>query len=96
MLLLVWQNKQALEILLKYEGGLTVEKMVLKTKKEIKNFCHLPENSEKMIKIYAKEVAGIIEEWGKEGFLEERIEEVLKDIMYLTETMRQRLKPLEN
>ena len=37
----------------------------------------------------------MIEEWWRRGFHEEKTEEVLKDIMYLTETMWVRLKPIK-
>ena len=80
--------------MLKYDGGVVVERMILRLRSKLKSTCCLPKNSEKMLRVYAKEVAGVIEEWGKDGFKEGELEAVLGKIMYLTETMRQRLGPV--
>ena len=45
--------------------------------------------------VYKNEVATLLEKWGEGGFKKEKIESVLKDIIYLTETARERLLKLE-
>lgn len=94
-LIFVMANRRVFEILLKYSGGAVVEKMVLRLRGKLGRAYHLPKNSDKMLRVYAKEVAGMVEEWGKDGFKESELESVLGKIMYLTETMRQRLGPLD-
>lgn len=87
-------ERRTFRILLKYEGGVVVEKMVLRLRGKLRSARHLPVNSGGILRVYAKEVAGIVEEWGKNGFKEGEIEVVLSKIMYLTETIRQRLGPV--
>jgi len=93
-LFFVLRYKRVFEILFRYEGGRVVERMVMEIRGKIGGVCRLPKNSEKMMRIYAKEVTGVVEEWGEKGFLEGEIDRVLEDIMYLTETMRGRLGPV--
>ena len=93
-LIFMTMNRRVFKILLKYDGGIVVERMVLKLENKLKRAYRLPVNSSKMLKVYAKEIAGIVEEWGKNEFKEDELEVILGKIMYLTETMRQRLGPL--
>ena len=93
-LFFVLRNRRVFEILFRYEGGRVVERMVLEDRGKIARVCRLPGKSRKVVRIYAKEVAGVIEEWGRKGFKEEEAEKVLEEIMYLTGTMRERLGPL--
>lgn len=95
-LLFIRVNRRTFKILLKYEGGIIVEKMILKFENKLKSTCCLPKNSNKMLRVYAKEIAGVIEEWGRQDFCEDEINATLNKIMYLTETMRQRLGPLND
>ena len=80
-------------ILEKGSNGI-LEKMIKKIEMKIKEECSLPKNSEKMIRVYRKEVEGLIENWIKCGVKKCEIDDLLSDIMYLTKTMRQRLMPL--
>ena len=93
-LIFIMAEQELFKILLKYEGGIIIEKMILKLRSKLKAACHLPPNSDKILRVYAKEVAGIIEEWSDSGFKEDKINETLNKILYLTETMKQRLGPL--
>ena len=54
----------------------------------------LPKNYQKIFNIYNNEVCGLIECWIRRGFLEDQINGVVQDIMYLTKTMRGRLLPI--
>ena len=90
-LIFIEKNWRVFEILFKYSGDRVVERMVMKLEDKVRKACYLPRSAGKMMKIYAKEVAGVVEEWGMKGFLEEDIGEVLKKIMYLTETIKMRL-----
>ena len=93
-LIFIMAERRTFKILLKYGGGAVIEKMILKLRCKLASACYLPANPEKMLRVYAKEVAGVIEEWGRQGFKESELEVVLSKIMYLTETMRQRLGPV--
>ena len=93
-LIFIMMNRRTFKILLKYDSGVVIEKMILKLRHKLKSACYLPNNPEKILRIYAKEVAGVIEEWGRSGFKEGELELVLGKVMYLTESMRQRLGPL--
>lgn len=94
ILIFVLRYKRVFKILFKYSGDRVVENMVSVAKTPIASACHLPKNSDRMFKIYAKEVAGIVEDWGEKGFPEDRINRILKDVIYLTSTMYSRLSPV--
>lgn len=93
-LIFIMINRRIFKILLKYDDGVVIERMILKLKSKLKTSCCLPKNSDRMLRVYAKEVTGVIEEWGKHGFRKDEIDMTLNKIMYLTETMRQRLGPV--
>lgn len=94
MLIFILKHKRVFKILFRYSGDRVVENMVLAVKDRITKICHLSKNSDRLFKIYAKEVAGIVEDWGSNDFSEREINRVLKDIIYLTTTMHQRLSPV--
>ncbi|MBR3252686.1 TetR/AcrR family transcriptional regulator [Candidatus Saccharibacteria bacterium] len=50
---------------------------------------------EKVLKIMASEIAEIIFEWGEKGFSKDEIEMVLADIVYISNTAKERLKPIK-
>lgn len=50
---------------------------------------------EKILKIMASEITEIIFEWGEKGFPKKEIEMVLADITYISDTAKERLKPLK-
>ena len=49
----------------------------------------------KMFNVYKSEVMGVIEVWAEQKFSDKDLDTVLNDIMYLTQTARQRLLPLK-
>ena len=93
-LIFMMTERRYFGILLKYDGGVIIEKMVFKTKNKLRRTCCLPTNPDKMLRVYAKEVSGVIEEWCDQGFSENELEVVLDKILYLTDTMKQRLEPV--
>ncbi len=90
-LFFILQHKRMFKILFKYEGGRIIEKMFFELNSLIIETAYLPKNSEKIFKIYIKEVAGIIETWSEKNFSETEISKIQKEIIYLTETIRPRL-----
>lgn len=56
--------------------------------------CRLPANSDHMLIAYRGEVSEILTAWGQKGFLARSSNTILRDIMYLTSSIRTRLAPL--
>lgn len=94
LLLFILRNRKVFEMFLRYGDRNIYVMMIKKLETKIINFARLPSNSEKLFAIYTNEVVGVIEGWGKSGFSENEVEKVLGDIMYLTETCRDRLMPI--
>lgn len=95
MLVFILGNKKMIGLIMEKGSKDFPERIVECFERKIVERCRLPKNSKKMIKVYKKEVAGIIEDWNKKGFSEDEVSKVLDDIMYLTNTLRSRLRPLE-
>lgn len=94
MLFFMIQEKRIFEMLIKNHRRTLLEMMIGEIKMKVISYARLPKNSEKIFRVYISEVVGLVEEWGREGFLEVEIEKLLSEIMYLTDTMRSRLAPL--
>ena len=88
------RNKSIFEVLIQHRGGRIIEMMVAKLKGEVRDVCHLPSDSDKILIVYIKEVSGMVERWGEEGFREDKIDRTLKDMMFLTTSVKQRLGAL--
>lgn len=91
VLLFMVKEKKIFGMLIKNGRRAMLEKMVFEIKTKIVNYAGLPKNSEKMFKIYVSEVTGLLVEWSQSGFKETEIESLLRDIIYLTDTLRIRL-----
>ena len=94
MLIFIFKNKNVLKVILLTGDKCLIEKMVQKLEPRIVEIYKLPKNHEKMLRIYRKEIAGLIEEWIENGMNCEEMDSVLMSIMDLTKTMRQRLRIL--
>ena len=93
-LIFILQNRKIFELFLKEADRGVIEQMVLRLKPRIMAYARLPRGADKVFMVYANEVVGLIVGWGKKGFMEKELQVVLANIMYLTESMRERLKPL--
>ena len=93
-LLFILRNRKIFEMFLELNDRDVMIRMVKKLESRIYNFARLPKNSEKIFRIYASEIVEIVFEWGEENFSEKELEKVLSDIMYLTESSRNRLMPI--
>lgn len=93
MLIFILRNKGLLEKIVEKDGGELIEKMVKMLEPKIKEVYSLPKNCEKMLKIYEKEITGLVESWIKNDFYGGEMI-ILGDIMYLSNTFRLRLRPL--
>ena len=86
-LVFILKNREFFEAFLKFNNREVVIKMLSRLKEELRE-------PEKVFGIYISEVTEVIFEWGHRGFPEGELEKVLADIMYLTNTMKERLGPL--
>jgi hypothetical protein len=55
---------------------------------------HLPKNSARIFMVYKGEVVSLIDAWCRNGMKEDEINQLLDEIIFLTETARVRLKVL--
>lgn len=93
-LLFILRNKKIFAMFLKFGDREITIKMIGRLEDKVSIAMRFPKNSEKIFRIYASEVAEIIFEWGEKGFSDRELEKILSDIMYLTETSRARLMPI--
>ncbi len=94
-LLFILRNRKIFEMLIEFGDTETLAKILEKIRPEIIVSARLPKSAEKVFRIYISEVIEIIIEWREGGFPEKEIEEVLSNIMYLTETAKKRLMPID-
>lgn len=84
----ILQRRDIFAIFIK-AGNITIfEKMVRKLRPTSLR------DSDKVLDIYTSEVAKLLFRWGQHNFDEAEFETVLRDILYLTTTARERLMPL--
>ena len=94
-LLFILRNRRIFEVLIEFGDTDTLVKMLEKLRPKITSVTRLPKKSEKIFRIYVSEVVEIIVEWQEKRFSEKEIDRVFSDIMYLTNTARSRLMPIE-
>ena len=87
-------NKRSFAILFKIGDTSTLTQIINQLKPRITRALHLPKNSNKMFQVYRSEVCELILNWYSHGMPESEIDNLLDQIMYLTQTMRTRLAPL--
>ncbi|MBQ9018124.1 TetR/AcrR family transcriptional regulator [Candidatus Saccharibacteria bacterium] len=94
MLLFIMQYENRFQMMRKSGNRNILNKMITEVVPKLDGRMGLPKNSEKILRIYVSEIIEMIDYWGEGGFKDEEMEEVLSDIMYLTDTARQRLRPM--
>ena len=91
-LIFILHNKRLFEMLMSRRNLRVVGEMIGVLRSEVR----LPNNSERVFMVYTGEVVGLIMDWGIEGFKEAEIVKLLNNIIYLTDTARERLLVLGN
>ena len=94
MLLFIIRHREGFTVMMRNGNREILEKMVLEVTPKTGWHGGLPKNTEKVLRIYVCEVTEVLWLWGEDGFLEDGIKQVLRDVVYLTNTARQRLKPM--
>ena len=94
VLIFVLHNKEVFMFLEKCGHRRVCGQMVMKMEPELSRKLKLPKNRQKMYIVYRGEVLELMAEWVRNGVIEEKMDELLDDIMGLTDTMRIRLKVL--
>ena len=94
ILVFIVANKRFFKLILAYKDSVIFEKMIWRLESKICSEYCLPRKTKLIFGIYVKEIAGVLEEWGKCEFDMNKTETVLRKIMYLTETIQVRLLPI--
>ena len=95
MLVFMMVNKKVLLVLLKNGNGEIVRRMVRALRPRIMRAYKWSNCSGKVFEIYVNEILALIQDWEKNMFSEDELDRILWEIMYLTETAKKRLRPLE-
>ena len=94
VLIFVLHNREVFMFLEKCGRRGIYGQMMTKMELELSRRLRLPNNYQKMYIVYRGEVMELMAEWVKNGVVEEEMNELLGDIVGLTDTMRIRLKGL--
>jgi hypothetical protein len=92
MLKFMSNNARIMSFLFELDSHDFIEKMILILKPKIVSVSKVS-NSE-MLKIYIKEIVGVVEEWGMAGFESSKIDVTAEKMMFLTNTAYFRLSPI--
>ena len=94
-LIFMVQNKKIFTMLIHNDRTTIFGAMLEKMKAKLIKTMELREESDKIFVVYSGEITTLICEWAKNGMDVEKIEELLDDIMFLTETAGKRLRAIE-
>lgn len=93
-LIFIYNHREVFRALFSDNHKEVIKQMLKLLKPSIVDEWRLTGDLAKMYNVYANEVLGVIETWGAKGFPKESIDQVLNDILYLTDTARQNLAPI--
>ena len=94
MIVFIVQNQFVFEMLVKHGGTGVLKEMIMALEPKIVDLVRLPKNHQKVFLVYTNEIVGLIEAWVVDGCDDAKIKSLITDAVYLTETMRTRLKGL--
>lgn len=92
-LIFMHQNRRVLMILLQHGQNQVFERMVRVLRPRIRETQKIPKDGQLLMEVYEKEVAAVLEDWLRTG-LKISEAEVLERVMFLTNTIKKRLKGL--
>ena len=91
ILVFMMNHRQIFQILVRVGVRDVFVEMVVEVRPQIEKYAGLSYESERIFKVYAYEVAGVLRIWVENGLCEEDMDRVLKDLVYLTKTINERL-----
>lgn len=94
MMIFIIQNKRVFEIFLKTGDNSVLRSMLISLRLKIINYARLPKNNDKIIEVYFDEIIGLITRWIENGCDNDGRMMLIVDVLYLTNTLRPRLKGL--
>lgn len=94
VLIFVLRNREVFIFLEKCGRRGIYRQMITKMELELSRRLRLPNNCRKMYIVYRGEVMELMAEWVRNGVVEDEMNELLGDIIGLTDTMRIRLRGL--
>ena len=89
-------NKKIILFLVQQGEKKVFEGLILELEPIILKAINLPKWAKTVLAVYRSEILGLLEEWAKEEFLEDNLNRVLKNIIYLTVTAKERLIELDS
>lgn len=96
MLIFMMQHKPVFKMLLKSDGNEIIKEMLTKLEPKAIKHMRIGKKMGKVLGIYKSEVVGLIVGWAEGDFNEKEMGAVIEDVMYLTETAKERLGPIVN
>ena len=96
ILVFMINHRQIFQILVRVGVKDVLVEMVVEVRPQIEKYAGLSCGAERIFKVYAYEVAGVLRIWVENGLCEEDMDRVLKDLMHLTKTINERLGFLGN
>ncbi len=94
MLIFILRERRNFGVLVRAKDKEIFTRMVLRLRSYIAELDGLSGNTRNLFDVYSGEIAEILFIWGKGGFREEKMEEVLGDILQVTSEMRVNLTKL--
>ena len=95
MLVFIRRNRWEFQVIVDRGDERTLEAMIDDLLPRIAEVYHLPKESGEILRVYQKEITGIVETWILGNFRPGETE-VLGDMMYMTNTARRRLMALKH
>ena len=95
-LIFIYNNRETFKELFGHNRKEVVKQMFKLLEPSVVDEWHLAGDLAKMYNVYINEILGIIEAWAAKGFPKDSIEQVLDDILYLTDNARQNLLPIKD
>ena len=89
-------NKKIFKMLVNYDEEKIFREMVWVMKKKLAEKMRLPSDSRKLFEVYSSEIARLMYEWSERNFCDDEIDKLLFEVIYLTNTAKERLKILLN
>ena len=90
MLSYIRKNRTKFRVMVQRGDERILEQMVDDLMPKIVQNYHISMENEEMVRVYQKEITGVVETWILDGFEKSEMS-ILKDIMYLTRTARKHL-----